>query len=122
MMDNGISLVQLVLKEIDYMKSLPVKVDRADINKTLTIDYFEVDIQENMTVLNVLEEIYYKYDPTIAFRYSCRTGLCATCGMLINGKPGLSCMTIANPGRQGYLALAPLPKGNTIIDLVKEIK
>lgn len=40
--------------------------------------------------------------------------------MMINGKPDLSCQKNAEAGSDGYLTLAPLPKGYTIRDLVKE--
>ncbi|GEL78013.1 2Fe-2S iron-sulfur cluster-binding protein [Tenuibacillus multivorans] len=95
---------------------LHVKIQRTD-DQT---DQFEVDYGPDMTVLNVLEEIYRHHDSSIAYRYSCRTGLCTTCMMLINGKPDLSCQKTAEPGEDGYLTLSPLPKGKTIKDLVKE--
>ena len=96
---------------------LHVKIQRDD----TTFQEYDVDCRTGMTVLNVLEEIYRHHDPSIAYRFSCRTGLCATCMMMINGKPGLSCMKRAEPASDGTLLLAPLPKGNTIRDLVKEL-
>jgi succinate dehydrogenase/fumarate reductase-like Fe-S protein len=95
---------------------LHVKIQRNE-----TTDEYEVDYSPDMTVLNILEEIYRQHDPSVAYRFSCRTGLCATCMMMINGKPGLSCMKLAEPANDGTLSLAPLPKGNTIKDLVKEL-
>jgi succinate dehydrogenase/fumarate reductase-like Fe-S protein len=104
------------------MKKIQVKIERANNEEeALATDFFQIDYQEDMTVLNVLEEIYYHHDPTISFRFSCRTGLCATCNMLINGKPALSCMQIARQGEDGLLTLSPMPKGNTIADLIKEV-
>lgn len=96
---------------------LQIEIQRSETN-TAT---YEVAYHSGMTVLNILEEIYRNHDETITYRFSCRTGLCATCMMMINGKPGLSCMKIAKPGNDGFLRLAPLPKGNTIKDLVKEV-
>jgi succinate dehydrogenase/fumarate reductase-like Fe-S protein len=104
------------------MKKIKVKIERQNHEKnTLTTDYFHVDYEEDMTVLNVLEEIYYHHDPSISFRFSCRTGLCATCNMIINGKPALSCMTIAREEEDGFLTLSPMPKGRTITDLIKDV-
>ncbi|MRG86040.1 2Fe-2S iron-sulfur cluster-binding protein [Salinibacillus xinjiangensis] len=97
------------------MAQLQVKIQRTETN-TKTYD---VTHSPDMTVLDVLEEIYHHHDETIAYRFSCRTGLCATCMMMINGKPSLSCMTIAEPNDEGYLFVSPLPKGKTIKDLVK---
>ncbi|MFC7063175.1 2Fe-2S iron-sulfur cluster-binding protein [Halobacillus seohaensis] len=100
------------------MNKLLVNIDRLD-NQTCR---YEVNIQTGMTVLDVIEEIYYHHDPTLAYRYSCRTGLCTTCMMMINGKPGLSCQKMAEHGEGGVLTLAPLSKGKTIKDLVKEVR
>ncbi|MFB4164918.1 2Fe-2S iron-sulfur cluster-binding protein [Alteribacillus sp. JSM 102045] len=82
---------------------------------------YDIDFKPGMTVLDAVEEIYKNHDPTIAYRYSCRTGLCATCNMMINNRPGLSCMTLAEPGENGKLMIAPMPRGETIKDLVKEM-
>lgn len=97
------------------MVKLAVKIDRGEFTSQYTIDY-----TTGMTVLNVLETIYEQHDPSIAYRFSCRTGLCTTCMMMINGKPDLSCQKNAKPGPDGYITLAPLPKGKTIRDLVKQ--
>ncbi|RPF53945.1 2Fe-2S iron-sulfur cluster-binding protein [Aquisalibacillus elongatus] len=94
--------------------TLQVKIDRG-----VTTSQYEIDWQDDMTVLNVLENIYRYHDPSIAFRFSCRTGLCTTCMMMINGKPDLSCQKKAEPSDDGFLTLSPLPKGRTIRDLIK---
>ncbi|MCL7749686.1 2Fe-2S iron-sulfur cluster-binding protein [Halalkalibacter alkaliphilus] len=99
------------------MSKLLVEIQRTD----TTTNVYKVNYTSDMTVLTILEEIYRHHDPSIAYRFSCRTGLCATCMMMINGKPGLSCMKLAKPGDDGYLSLAPLPKGKTLRDLVKEV-
>ncbi|MFD2638643.1 2Fe-2S iron-sulfur cluster-binding protein [Piscibacillus salipiscarius] len=95
--------------------NLHVKIDRGS-----HVSEYHVNCPKVMTVLNVLEKIYQEHDPSIAYRFSCRTGLCTTCMMMINGKPDLSCQKNAEAGSDGYLTLAPLPKGYTIRDLVKE--
>ncbi|MBB5173743.1 2Fe-2S iron-sulfur cluster-binding protein [Texcoconibacillus texcoconensis] len=98
------------------MKKLLVNIQRSGDQQ----EVFEVEYQPGMTVLDVLERIYQKHDPSIAYRFSCRTGLCTTCMMMINGKPGLSCLKMASPD-DGILHLAPLPKGETVKDLVKKM-
>ncbi|WP_085506507.1 2Fe-2S iron-sulfur cluster-binding protein [Thalassobacillus devorans] len=99
------------------MSQLVVKIDRSE----MRTDQYEIDLKTGRTVLEAVEAIYNHHDPSLAYRYSCRTGLCTTCMMLINGKPGLSCMKMAEPGEDGVLHLAPLPKGRTIKDLIKEV-
>jgi succinate dehydrogenase/fumarate reductase iron-sulfur protein len=95
---------------------LHVKVQRTEANT----EEYEVNYDSDMTVLNILEEIYRHHDSSLAYRFSCRTGLCTTCMMMINGKPELSCQKTAEPNDDGFLSLAPLRKGKTIKDLVKE--
>lgn len=43
------------------------------------------------TVLDSLLGIKDREDATLSFRYSCRMGICGSCGMVINGKPSLAC-------------------------------
>jgi len=92
------------------MRKLHVNIGRTNTSR----DKYTVDYHNDMTVLNVLETIYEEHDSTIAYRFSCRTGLCTRCMMMINGKPRLSCMK--KPNDEDTLHLAPLPKGETIKD------
>jgi fumarate reductase iron-sulfur subunit len=51
-------------------------------------------------------------DSTLSFRWSCRMAICGSCGMMINGKPALSCETFVRdllPGPVRIEALAHLP-------------
>ncbi|MFZ4450342.1 2Fe-2S iron-sulfur cluster-binding protein [Salibacterium aidingense] len=98
------------------------KLDVAIYRSEGRMDYYQAPYYPGMTVLNVVESIYTYQDPTLAYRYSCRTGLCGTCSMMINGRPGLSCMKPAETGEDGCLTLAPLPRGETLKDLMKQIK
>jgi succinate dehydrogenase/fumarate reductase iron-sulfur protein len=59
----------------------------------LRYDSYEVPFSKGMTVLDVVAYIYKHLDPTLAFRYECRQGICGTCGVMINKKPVLSCST-----------------------------
>ncbi|WP_180960366.1 2Fe-2S iron-sulfur cluster-binding protein [Neobacillus cucumis] len=97
-------------------------MERLEEERLPRTDNFEIPLQKGMTVLEVLETIYRERDPTIAYRFSCRTGLCGTCGIMINHKSGLSCLKAAEAYSDGYLHLSPLPKGITVRDFVKEVK
>ena len=52
-----------------------------------------MQVQAGMTVLDGLLQIRRRLDATLSWRYSCRMGLCGSCGMMINGKPSLACNT-----------------------------
>ena len=69
-----------------------------------------------MTLFIALNEIRERLDPTLQFDFVCRAGICGSCGMLINGKPGLACRTLTH-SLGSIVTLAPLPAFELIADL-----
>ncbi|HCM06704.1 MAG TPA: succinate dehydrogenase iron-sulfur subunit [Oceanospirillales bacterium] len=70
-----------------------------------------------LDVLNLVKE----QDSSVAYRRSCREGVCGSDGMNINGKNGLACITPiseATKGKNDKLILRPLPGMPVIRDLV----
>ena len=58
------------------------------------IQQHKVDLSKCGTmVLDVLRRIKHEHDPTLAFRFSCREGICGSCAMNINGVNTLACIT-----------------------------
>ena len=80
---------------------------------------YEVDTQgKDLMVLDVLE-LLKAQDPTLAFRRSCREGVCGSDGMNINGKNGLACIkALSECVAKNTLILRPLPGLPVIRDLV----
>jgi len=82
---------------------------------------YSVPVRQGMTVLEGLHYIKENLDQSLAWRYSCRMGVCGSCGMLLNGMPMLACNTqildIATTG----LTLGPLPNFEIIRDLVPDL-
>lgn len=77
---------------------------------------FEVDESENMTLFMVLNLIREQQDPSLQFDFVCRAGICGSCAMLIDGRPGLACRTLTKDlGTE--ITLAPLPAFELIADL-----
>ena len=57
-------------------------------------DYqFDVSSIKGKMLLNVLEALKEKQDPSLGFRRSCGEGVCGSDGMNINGTNGLACVT-----------------------------
>ncbi len=56
-------------------------------------DSYEVPYHEHWVVLDGLNWIKDHADGTLSFRWSCRMGVCGSCGVMINGEPKLSCAT-----------------------------
>ena len=47
---------------------------------------FSVPRLASQTVLDVVTHIQRALDPTLAYRYACRVGMCGTCAMTVNGR------------------------------------
>jgi len=74
-----------------------------------------------MSVLDVMHHIQSKLDPSLAFRYSCRAGMCGTCSMRVNGKNRWTCRTsIEDLGDD--ITIEPLPHFPIVRDLVIDMK
>jgi len=81
---------------------------------------FEVPTHKGMTVLEGLYYILEQKDPTLAFRSSCRQGVCGSCAMHINGMYRLACETqIAAMGET--VTVRPLAHMKVIRDLVVDM-
>lgn len=82
----------------------------------------EVPEGKDLMVLDVLALAKEK-DPSIAYRRSCREGVCGSDGMNINGSNGLACITplsdVVKPGKA--LVLRPLPGLPVIRDLIVDM-
>ncbi|MBN1336559.1 MAG: succinate dehydrogenase iron-sulfur subunit [Deltaproteobacteria bacterium] len=84
---------------------------------------YTIQVEKGATVLDGLHRIRETTDPTLSYRYSCRMGVCGSCGMLISGKPRLACNTqIEEVLIQGNLVtVAPLPNFDVVKDLVPDL-
>ncbi|HZI84615.1 MAG TPA: fumarate reductase iron-sulfur subunit [Casimicrobiaceae bacterium] len=77
---------------------------------------YELEEADGMTLFIALNEIREKHDPSLQFDFVCRAGVCGSCAMVINGRPGLACRTLTrNVGPE--ITLAPLPNFELIADL-----
>jgi succinate dehydrogenase / fumarate reductase, iron-sulfur subunit len=74
-----------------------------------------------MTVLEGLFYIKENLDGTLAFRTSCRMGICGSCAMMINNYPKLACHTQIKDLRSSLVTVKPLPNFAIIKDLVTDL-
>jgi fumarate reductase iron-sulfur subunit len=77
---------------------------------------FEIEEATGMTLFIVLNEIQQHHDGSLQFDFVCRAGICGSCGMIINGRPGLACRTLTST-LPADITLAPLPVFELIGDL-----
>lgn len=71
-------------------------------------------------ILDALIKIKDEIDPTLAFRRSCREGICGSCAMNINGKNTLACLCKLDPETDTQYIL-PLTRSYAIKDLVVDM-
>ncbi len=105
---NDVSCRKLEISVLRYNPSDPASAPR--------MQSYELEEADGMTLFIALNEIREKLDASLAFDFVCRAGICGSCGMLIDGRPGLACRTLTkNLGTQ--ITLAPLPVFELIADL-----
>ncbi|HCT78717.1 MAG TPA: succinate dehydrogenase/fumarate reductase iron-sulfur subunit [Micromonosporaceae bacterium] len=87
-----------------------------------TVAAYEVPLRRDWTVLDGLNYIKDQVDGTLSYRWSCRMGICGSCGLTVAGDPKLSCATFLSdypPDRP--LRIEPLRNFPVIRDLVIEL-
>lgn len=77
------------------MRTLCVGMVRVEKGKELEARIQEYKVEElpGTSILGILETIRRELDPTIYYEASCRSSVCGTCAIMINGKPMLACKT-----------------------------
>jgi fumarate reductase iron-sulfur subunit len=84
---------------------------------------FEVPRAESQTVLDVVTYIQRHLDPSLAYRFACRVGMCGSCAMTVNGKARWTCRThVAKAAADGRLEIAPLANLPVIRDLATDMR
>lgn len=80
------------------------------------VETFEIEEAPGMTLFIALNEIRQHQDNTLKFDFVCRAGICGSCSMTINGRPGLACRALTSKMDE-EISLAPLPVFELIGDL-----
>jgi fumarate reductase iron-sulfur subunit len=83
---------------------------------------YEVPRYASQTVLDVVTHIQRALDPTLAYRYACRVGMCGSCAMTVNGVPRWTCRThVDKVAKAGAIEIGPLKNLPVIRDLVTDM-
>lgn len=83
---------------------------------------YRVPRHASQTVLDVVTHIQRRIDPTLAYRFACRVGMCGSCAMSVNGVARWTCRThVATVAPAGRLEIAPLANLPVIKDLVCDL-
>lgn len=77
---------------------------------------FEVEETQYMSLYIALNQIRETQDPSLQFDFACRSAICGSCGMLVNGRPALGCRTQTS-ALPDVIRLHPLPVFKLVGDL-----
>jgi len=103
------------------MSTLQVDVWRGA--ETGRFQRFEVPREANQTVLDVVTYVQRRLDPTLAYRFACRVGMCGSCAMTVNGVARWTCRThVSKVAGDGRLEIGPLANLPVIRDLATDMR
>lgn len=77
---------------------------------------FELDEAPYMSLYIALNRIREQQDPSLQFDFACRSAICGSCGMMVNGRPVLACRTLTSDLPK-TIRLYPLPVFRLVGDL-----
>jgi fumarate reductase iron-sulfur subunit len=94
---------------------------RPEKESEVTFDEYEVPFSKDWVVLDGLNYVKDRLDGTLAFRWSCRMGVCGSCGMMVNGEPKLTCAAFLSDYAPKTVRVEPLRNFPVIRDLIVDI-
>jgi fumarate reductase iron-sulfur subunit len=101
--------------------TLQVARYRPEEDSAATFQEYEVPCPKEWVVLDGLNYVKDRLDGTLSYRWSCRMGICGSCGMTVNGEPKLTCATFLTDYAPGPIRIEPLRNFPIIRDLIVEI-
>jgi succinate dehydrogenase / fumarate reductase iron-sulfur subunit len=100
--------------------AIRIEVSRLDPHSgKFVVKEYSVRMPKYATVLDALLEIKGTQDATLSLRYSCRMGICGSCGMVINGRPVLACQSHLS-SYSGKISVGPMLGQPVLRDLVDD--
>src|SRR5438128_2846171 len=84
-----------------------------------------VELEPHRSVLEGILQAKARFDGSIGIRCSCRAAICGSCGVRINGQPGLACHThldkAQSSSRDGTIIVEPMGNMPVIKDLIVDM-
>jgi len=91
---------------------------RPDQDSEPSFQTYEIPYRDDWVVLDALNWIKDHVDGTLSYRWSCRMGVCGSCGMMIDGTPMLSCAVFLRDYYPDPIRIEPLANYPVARDLV----
>jgi fumarate reductase iron-sulfur subunit len=86
-----------------------------------TVANYDVPLRKDWSILDGLNFVKDHIDGSLSFRWSCRMGICGSCGMNVEGEPQLTCATFLTDYAPGPVRIEPLTNFPIVRDLVVDI-
>ena len=80
------------------------------------METFELQETPFMSLFLALNKLREEQDPSLQFDFVCRSAVCGSCGMMVNGRPSLACKTLTAQ-LDSTIRLHPLPAFRLVGDL-----
>jgi fumarate reductase iron-sulfur subunit len=85
------------------------------------VQEYKVPYRRDMVVLDALNYIKAQIDGSLTYRWSCRMGVCGSCGASVDGKPKLTCESFLHDFKGRTITVEPMPNFPVIKDLVVDM-
>ena len=85
-------------------------------------DSYEVPVYKEWVVLDALNYIKAEIDGSLTYRWSCRMGVCGSCGANIDGEPKLTCASFLHDFKGRTITVEPMANFPVIKDLVVDME
>lgn len=109
-------MTELIASDRRELELRVLRYNPQDPDSTPAFRSYFLEEADAMTLFIALTDIRENQDPSLHFDFVCRAGICGSCAMMINGKPGLACRTLTSD-MGPVITLAPLPGFELIADL-----
>ena len=105
------------------MRPITVTVQRSspDAGTTPRFETHQIELAEKASVLDAVFALQRGPCPDLAFRFSCRVGMCGSCAMVVNGRERLTCSTLVKTIGD-KLRLQPLRNLPVVRDLAVDLQ
>ncbi len=88
-------------------------------------DEHTIELEPHRSVLEGILQAKARFDGSIGIRCSCRAAICGSCGVRVNGQPGLACHTHLDAAlassRDGVIEVEPMGNMPVIKDLIVDM-
>ncbi len=117
--------VKITPKRESLLANIRVQRFTSGKDRSPYFDNFKLEVETGMTVLAALRKIKDEQDGSLTFRAFCRSAICGSCTVRVNGRSVLACSTqllpILKDFRKGSVTIAPMANLPVLRDLVVDI-